>query len=167
MHRSGVRSVVLASLLLAVGGCVYGFAGGGLPPGIKTVAVVPFENETSTPDLQRELTETLRKEFQRRLGLRDATEQRANAVVRGRIIRYDPDIPIGFSANPNQANTARRQLQITVDISIVDQATGKTLLERKNVASTGEYAESAELAGRTQAIEKLVTEIIQGIQSQW
>jgi hypothetical protein len=150
-----------------VGGCAYGFAGGGLPANIKTVAVLPFDNETAMPDLQRELTETLRRELQRRLGLRDAPEQRANAVVRGRILRYDPDIPIGFSANPSQATSARRQLQITVDIAIVDQASGKTLLERRNLMSSGEYAESAEPAGRTQAIEKLVTEIIQGVQSQW
>ena len=168
MPRSGVRSALLA-VLVAAGACwsPYGFAGGGLPPNIKTVAVLPFDNETSTPDLQRDVTEALRKELARKLGLREAPENRASAVVRGTILRYEPDIPIGFSADPNRATTARRKLQITVDVSIVDQATGKPLLERRGMTADGEYAESAELTGRRQAIEKLVEEIVRGVQSQW
>jgi hypothetical protein len=131
------------------------------------VAVLPFDNQTTTPDLQRELSQALREEMQRRLGLREDAEARANAVVRGTILRYETDMPIGFSADPNQATSARRALQIAVDISIIDQATGRTLLERRGLAANGEYAESAELSGRRQAIEKLVDQIIQGIQSQW
>ena len=168
MLRSGVRSTVVALLLICTA-CwsPYGFAGGGLPPTIKTVAVLPFDNETATPDLQRDVTETLRKGLAGKLGLREAAENRANAVVRGTILRYDLDIPIGFSADPKRATTARRKLQITVDVSIIDQSSGKPLLERRGLVSEGEYAESAELAGRKQAIDKLVDEIVRGVQSQW
>jgi hypothetical protein len=171
MPRSGVRSALLAALVV-IGGSVscwfpYGFAGGGLPPNIKTVAVLPFDNETAMPDLQRDVTETLRRELAGKLGLREAAENRANAVVRGKILRYDPDIPIGYSADPNRASTARRKLQITVDVSIIDQSSGKPLLEKRGLVSEGEYAESAETAGRRQAIEKLVDEIVRGVQSQW
>jgi hypothetical protein len=168
MLRSGVRSAVLA-LLVGASACwsPYGFAGGGLPPGIKSVAVLPFDNETATPDLQRDVTEALRRELAGKLGLREAPENRANAVVRGTILRYDPDMPIGFSADPQRAATARRKLQITVDVSIIDQATGKPLLEKRGLIAEGEYAESAELAGRRLAIEKLVDEIVRGVQSQW
>ena len=171
MPRSGVRSALLPVLLLFLGGAAcwspYGFAGGGLPANIKTVAVVPFDNETAMPDLQRDVTETLRRELANKLGLREAAENRANAVVRGTILRYDPDIPIGFSADRQRASTARRKLQLTVDVSIIDQATGKPLLERRGLVAEGEYAESAESAGRRQAIEKLVDEIVRGVQSQW
>jgi hypothetical protein len=156
-------------MLMSVAACwsPYGFAGGGLPANIRTVAVLPFDNETSTPDLQRDVTETLRRELARKLGLREAPENRASAVVRGTILRYEPDIPIGFSADPGRSTTARRKLQITVDVSIVDQASGKPLLERRGLTADGEYGESAELAGRRQAIEKLVDEIVRGVQSQW
>jgi hypothetical protein len=58
-------------------------------------------------------------------------------------------------------------LQLTVDVAIVDQSTGKPLLEKRGLIADGEYAESAELAGRQQAIEKLVDEIVRGVQSQW
>ena len=168
MLRSGVRNTLLP-LLIVVAACwsPYGFAGGGLPASIKTVAVLPFDNETATPDLQRDVTEALRKQLAGKLGLREAAENRANAVVRGTILRYDLDIPIGFSADPKRATTARRKLQITVDVSIIDQSSGKPLLERRGMISEGEYAEGAELAGRKQAVEKLVDEIVRGVQSQW
>ena len=74
-------------------GCLYHFAGGGLPPHIKTVAVLPFDNETPQPTLQRELYDLMRRDVENRLGLREATEGKADAVVRGKILRYDPDIP--------------------------------------------------------------------------
>ena len=166
MLRSGARSV----LVLFLAGCglsPYGFAGGGLPSNIKTVAVLAFDNETPISDLSRDITESLRRELQSRLGLREAPENRAHAVVTGTILTYDADMPIGFSADPNRATTARRKLQITVDISIVDQASGKTLLERRGLVAEGEYAESAEVSGRRQAIEKLIDEIVRGVQSQW
>lgn len=157
----------LAALLLAVSGCLYGFSGGGLPAHVKTVAVMPFENETATPDLPRELQVALRDGIRSRLGLRDATEERANALVRGKITRYEIDIPVGFSANPAQATSARRRLRVQVDIEIVDQVTGKTLWSRVGMQAEGEYAERGEAQGRRQAIERIVSDVIEGAQSQW
>src|SRR5213075_451630 len=47
----------LASLsVLSLNGCLYGFSGGGLPPGIKTVAVLPFDNQTPEPTLTQEIS---------------------------------------------------------------------------------------------------------------
>jgi hypothetical protein len=165
MHRFGASSLVL--LLLAA--CwPYGFAGGGLPSHVRTVAVLPFANETPVPELTRELLERMRGQVRARLGLREAGEARAHAVVRGTIRRYDADVPVGFSADPNQATTtAQRKLQIAVDVEIVDQTTGRTLWARKGLTADGDYQESAELSGRRQAIEKLVNDVIEGAQSQW
>ena len=171
MRRSGARRLLtlaaLAALGALLGGCAYGFAGGGLPPHIKTVAVLPFENETPAAGLQRELWDLMRRDVENRLGLRAASETRADAVVRGRILRYEPDIPVGYSADPSQARTARRRLQIAVDVEIVDQSTGKALWQRRSLVAEGEYAEQAELTGRRLAVEKIVNEVIAGAQSQW
>lgn len=165
MMRSGRIELLLTLILCSA--CWYGFAGGGLPGHIKTVAVLPFENETATPELTREVYEALREELENRLGLRRAGEQRADAVVRGTILRYDVDVPIGFSADPRQATTARRKLQLAVRIEIVDQTTGKTLWEQRSLTVDGEYAERAELEGRRRALEKLVASVVEGAQSQW
>jgi hypothetical protein len=169
--RSVVRRSASAALLaLAVAGCrlsPYRFAGGGLPANIRTVAVLPFDNQTSTPDLQREIFESMRRTLLNRLNLRDASEARADAIVRGTIVKYDIDVPVGFSADPRQSASARRQLQLVVDVAIIDQASGRTLWERKGLASKGEYAERNENAGRRLAIEQLLNNIVEGAQSQW
>ena len=159
--------LALLLLIASLTGCLYGFAGGGLPTHIRTFAVMPFDNETATPELPRELQEALRQGMQSRLGLRDAPEDRASAVVRGTVTRYELDIPVGFSANPNQATSARRRLRVLVDIEIVDQVTGKVLWQKTGVSAEGEYADRGEAEGRKQAIERIVTEIIEGAQSQW
>ena len=162
MRRSG-----LVSVALALTGCFYGFSGGGLPSHVHTVAIIPFENRTPSPELQRELTESLRKELHDRLGLRDATEARANAVIRGTIQRYETDIPVGYSANNKQTTSAKRQLQITVDVEMLDQVNGKTLWQRKGMTAEGQYEERGEATGRKQAIDRIINDIIQGAQSQW
>lgn len=166
MRRFGILSLVLT--LVTIGACVrYGFAGGGLPSHIRTMAVLPFENETASPELQRELFELLRRELRSRLGVREGAEATADALVRGTIKTYDVDIPVGFSADPQQAVTARRKLQVTIDIAIVDQSNGRILWERRGLRAEGEYAERAEAVGRRTALERLVNDVVEGAQSQW
>lgn len=167
MRRFG-RSELLVALLLGLSGCwPYGFAGGGLPSNIHTVAVLPFENETPQAELQREVWQSLRSELKARLGLRDAPEAKADAVVRGTLLRYDTGIPISYSANRGQVTSARRKLQIVCDIEIVDQKTGKMLWQRKGITAEGEYEEPNEANGRRDALRKLVTDVVEGAQSQW
>ncbi|OLE14536.1 MAG: hypothetical protein AUG20_04275, partial [Gemmatimonas sp. 13_1_20CM_3_60_15] len=144
-----------------------GFTGGGLPTHIRTVAIVPFDNQTATPELPRELTEAIRAGLHDRLGLRDASESKANAIVRGTIQRYEVDIPIGYSASNKQATTASRMLQLVVDIEMVDQVTGKTLWQRKSLLVEGQYEERGEATGRKKAIDTIVQNMIEGAQSQW
>ena len=170
--RSGISRAARALSLLALialAGCItrYGFAGGGLPSHIRTLAIMPFENETPSPDLQRELLEAMRRDLDSRLGVRDAPEERADAVVRGIIRTYDVDVPVGFNATETQAVASRRKLQITVDVQIIDQTTGKTIFERKGLRAEGEYAERDEAGGRREAIKRIVNDLIEGAQSQW
>jgi hypothetical protein len=163
IRRSGA-----ASLLLALSACVYSLsAGGGLPSHVKSIAIIPFENETASPELTLELQQELRKELSSRLGLRELPESRATAIVRGTITKYDADVPVGFSADPARATSARRKLQVSVDVEILDQTTGRTLFTRKGLQAEGEYAEASEATGRQAAIKKIVTDIIEGATSQW
>jgi hypothetical protein len=166
MKRFGGISVF--ALLFLLSGCLYSLSGGGgLPKHVRTVALIPFENETPNPELTSELQLELSKALQSRLGLRAAPEERATAVVRGKITKYEPDVAIGISADPTRATSARRRLQLVVDVEIIDQTTGKTLFQRNGVSAEGEYTERAEAAGRKQAIERIVNDIIEGAQSQW
>lgn len=137
-------------------------------PNIKTVAILPFDNETPEPALTTEVATAVHQAIEDRLGLRPAGEQSADAVVRGRISRYDADLPLTIQSATGQApNVTRRQVQITVDIAIVDQRDGKTLWQHQSLTVTGDYQPPAETDGRKVALDKLVTEIVTGAQSQW
>jgi hypothetical protein len=167
MRRFGALSLAVILVVAAACGTRYGFAGGGLPAHIRTMAVLPFENETASPELQRELFELLRRQLRGRLGVRDGAEATADALVRGTIKTYDVDIPVGFSADPPQAVSARRKLQVTIDIEIVDQSNSRVIWQRRGLRAEGEYAEREEAEGRRSALEKIVSDIVEGAQSQW
>lgn len=149
-------------------GC-YTFSGasGGLPRNLKTVAILPFDNETASPELQTEMFEQLKKAMQDRLNLREASEERADVLVKGIFKRYDVDLPAGVSADPRQTASTRRRLQLVVDIEILDQTTGRVLLKRESLTREGQYAEGAEATGRRNAIEGIINDLIEGTQSQW
>jgi Lipopolysaccharide-assembly len=157
---------VLAALLC--GGCPYGFAGGGLPSNIRTVAILPFDNLTAEPQLTQEVSDALREAVQGRLGLRPASEANADAVVRGTILRYEPDIALSFQPGQtgNVAVTSRR-VQLTLKVEIYDQREGRALWSRESMVVDGEYEPPREADGRKKALDKLVTDIVDGAQSQW
>ena len=71
------------------------------------------------------------------------------------------------SADRTRALSTERKLQVTVDVEIVDQTTGRTIWTRKGMLAEGTYAERAEADGRREALTKVVNDIIAGAQSQW
>ncbi|HET9384905.1 MAG TPA: LptE family protein [Gemmatimonadales bacterium] len=159
----GAAAVSFSGLWLA--GCIYGFAGGTLP-NVKTVAILPFDNDTPEPALTQEVSEAVRQAFEGRLGLRVAPEATADALVRGRIARYDPDVPIALLPGQGEVTVTKRKVQLAVDVEILNQREGTTVWKRQ-VLVDGEYNPGREREGRRIALDKLVNEIVDGAQSQW
>ena len=164
-----VRSALVVVVgSLAAGGCLYGFAGGGLPGHISTVAILPFDNQTPEPSLTQEASEAIREAMEQRLGLRASSEATADAVVRGAILRYTADIPLSFQGGrAGNVSVTRRRVQISVRVEIYDQREGRVLWERASLQVDGEYRPPEQEEGRRLAWEKLVTDIVDGAQSQW
>jgi hypothetical protein len=169
-RKRGLVLLLLSLSLIGAGGCLYGFSGGGLPAGIRTVAVLPFENLTAEPTLTQEITQAVREAVERRLGLRPAGEEQADAIVRGTITRYEPDTPLAItgasSTTRNRVEVTNRMVQITVSVEILDQREGKPLWTRSGLTVQGEYT-TQEIEGRRKALDKLITDIVDGAQSQW
>ena len=161
-----VRKAAVLAVASLLTGCLYTFHGGGLPGNVRTVAVLPFDNRTGEPLLTQEVSEAVRQAVEGRLGLRPAAEADADAVVRGEIVRYDPDLPLAFRSDSG-LNVTRRQVTIVVNVEILDQRQGKTLWKTSGLAVSGEYQPPQEVEGRKVAIQKLVTSLIEGAQSQW
>ncbi len=149
-------------------GCWYGFAGGGLPPDIKTVAVLPFDNLTTEPTLTQQVNTAVKVAMQDRLGLRSAGESTADAVVRGSITQYEPDQPVAYTGTGDQGvNVTQRAVQMTLNLEMDDQRAAKMLWQRNGLIVEANYPPGQEAVGRERALEKLVTDIVDGAQSQW
>jgi hypothetical protein len=146
---------------------MYGFAGGGLPSDVRTVAVLPFDNTTPEPTLTSEVLTAVREAVENRLGLRQAGETQADAIVRGSIVRYDPDMPVAFTGRDEQVSVTRRKVQLTVNVEILNQGTGQVLWQRSGLTVEGDYEPGNEGEGRERALQQLVTNIVEGAQSQW
>jgi hypothetical protein len=145
-------------------GVHYSFRAGGFPPRIKTMAVLQFENKTTSPELPQELFDVMRTELRGRMGLRDAPQDKANAIVRGTIQQFQEDMPVGVSADRTQVST-RRRLQITIDVTILDDK-GAILYDRRGLAASADYAERGEEDARHKAIAALVNDLVDGAQQQ-
>ena len=166
----GFVRLLLSTSPILLGGCLYNFSGGGLPPGIHTVAVLPFDNLTPEPTLTQEVTQAVREAVQNRLGLRGVGEGQADAIVKGTIQQYQPDLPLAFTGSTSTTqpvNVTKRMVQITVNVEILDQKAGKSLWKRDGLVVQGEYDPNGEAKGRKVALDKLINEIVDGAQSQW
>jgi curli biogenesis system outer membrane secretion channel CsgG len=168
-----LRRTIRSAILLLLGGCAFGFAGGGLPPNIRTVAVNPFDNTTSYPTLGQDVSLAVKQAVESRLGLRSVPEQSADAIVTGKVTRYDADQPLAYvgtptaAGQPNQVNVTRRQVELAVDITIVDQRSGKILWDGRGQVVQGQYDPGREADGRKLALQNLVNKVIDGVHSNW
>jgi len=132
---------------------------------------MPFDNLTSEPALQNQVYEAVREAVTNRLGLLEASESQADAVVRGTITRYEPDLPVAFQGSNDptqrQVTVTRRLVQLTVNVEIINQHTEKPLWQRQGLTTEGDYDPGNELAGRARALDRLTVNIVEGAQSQW
>lgn len=171
--RRGVRSggaLLLALMLLSSSGCLYTFqAGTGFPAHIRTLAVIPFENETTRFELTQELHQVLLEELPRALGIRPSSEEVADAVVRGTITSYNSSAPLySPGVGGGGAQVELRQVTVSVFVEIIDRVENVILWDSRSVSGRGEFLESeVEDVGRAEAIEQLVQQIVDGAQSNW
>lgn len=154
---------------MALGCGVYTFSGGGgLPGHVDTIAIIPLDNETTQFTLTQELTQALLDEVPGRLGLDLADESSADAVLRGRIVRYD-ERAVNLGAQEGGPVVFQRRVDIAVSIEIYDTIEDRVLWSSGSLSASGEYEPDSqtEREGRLLAIEELVRRIIDGAQSQW
>ncbi len=114
------------------------------------------------------MNSAVRNALERRLGLRQAGENSADAIVRGTISRYEADVPVAVTATGGaQVDVARRLVQIIISIEIENTQTGTMLWQRQGLQLEGDYEGDREADGRRKALERLTTDIVDGAQSQW
>jgi hypothetical protein len=167
--RKTLAAFVLAAAL-ASEGCLYSFRAGAFPDNIRTIAVLPFENETPRLELTQELHDALLLEVPRSLGIRTAGEDVADAILRGRIMNYTVTTPsYRPSTDGDRVEVLQRQVTISVAVEILDVARNEIIWESTGLVGQGEYLEASETedVGLEIAIRLLRQRIVDGAQSNW
>jgi hypothetical protein len=159
--------ILLAVALALLGGCYSFSGGGGFPSDIRTIYIAPFENQTSQFDLEQQVFSELTETLPRALGVRPAGEDNADAIVRGRIIRYDTRVQSSPIANPNQPLV--NMVEIVIAIELIDVRRNLILWESTSLSGQGTYRAEVqdENVGRQIALEQLSQKILDGAQQQW
>jgi hypothetical protein len=167
----GTEVLLALALALGVAGCNYGFEGGGFPPHIRTIYIEPFTNETPQFDLDQKLYASMADELPRKLGVRLAGEQSADAVVRGVISFYDDVAQAYNPAGTGQPapTVSTHEIQIGVSVRLIDVRDNLIRWEGQRLVGRGSYRPDtqSEDAGQRVAIASIIEQIIDGAQSQW
>lgn len=129
--RSFLVSVCFGSFFV-LSSCGYHVAGKGdlMPETIHSICVPPFKNITVRYKLTDRLAEAISREFIARTHyqiINDPTQ--ADAVLNGTVVNYVA-YPIVFDQATGRASGL--QVNVTMQVSLVERATGKVIFSRPN-----------------------------------
>lgn len=172
-NRGRIRVTAGAIVVAAIGtgSCNYSFiAGAGFPDHIRTVAILPFENETGRFELAQEIHDALLRQLPRALGLNPAGEETADAVVSGTILNYQLTAPLYRRGQQEESvQVLQREVVLQVHVEVLDRENYAILWDDSRLRVVGQYLDASETedVGREEAIKLLVQEIVDGAQSNW
>ena len=122
----------LSALALLGSGCGYKLAGTGtfLPKHIKTIAVAPFENRTSRPEVEVRVTEAVAREMSRHGFAKVVTDKTgADAYLEGAVTEFRT-APVQFNA---EGRATRLESTVVLRASIRDLVSGEILWSQANL----------------------------------
>jgi hypothetical protein len=165
------RSAGALLLLSLLAGCMYSFVGGGLPSHVRRVYIQPFENETPYQTLTSDLLREMQDKLPGSLGVRLASEQTADAIVRG-TLKSAEEQTTNFDPQPDPTGRIQRleaRVQISFDAEIYDVRNDQVLWRGNGITAIGNFEPGREDVddGRRKALEQVVQKLIEGAQSQW
>lgn len=111
---------VLVASFLWTASCGYRLAGQNvfLPQHIRTVAVLPFINETKRSEIEQRITESISRELIKRGKYRVTSDRETSDA-------YLEGVISSFSTNPVQFNTEGRATRVEVNISVKAKLTDR------------------------------------------
>lgn len=162
-------SVFIITVFTVIGCGVYGFRGNNPPPGINSIAVPTFVDNSgfSAPTLAESFTQSLKNKIISDNTFRIADKNIADAVLKCTITNVtDEALVIGSGEN-----VSKRKVSIAVNVYFENLKTQKKIWE-KNFENYGEYASSnVSLSERTTginvAVERITEDIIIDLTSNW
>jgi len=162
------RGVLLLLLTLLLGGCGYHLRADGEPVGIEleSLAIPMFSSTSSTIGFEADFTRMIRQEFISYGRVPLVPEEKAQAVLVGKIqdVRTDPlayssqDVTVGGYTSTYDV-TKSRKLRVRLEIQLVDRRQGKVIWREAAMEEQASYAVSGDPLetsySERQALEKI------------
>jgi hypothetical protein len=158
---------IVWTYLLLLTACSYGFSQGRLREGLHSVAVPFFENRSTQPNVEIELTEAVVAGLIADRTLRVVEEAQADAIVRGSLRRYD--FVEAFFGEERSAEEYKVIIQL--EVSMVDRRTQEVLAGPKQLTGEGRYliedGPAGEATARDLATKAIVEAILNMVIEEW
>jgi hypothetical protein len=136
-------ALVLAAAAASCAGCLGYRLGSSLPPGIRSVHVPPFKNDTGEPMLENDTTRAAINELRKDGTLKIADAAGADAVLRVTLTRCALE-PLRYE--PGSRRTVREyRIALRAAVRLERQSTGEALMER-SVKGEGTFVVEGDLA---------------------
>jgi hypothetical protein len=156
------RWVMVLCVLAAFLRCgVYSFTGATLPPHLKTVAVPLFDNRSPEFGVDQKVTDAVIEAVTRDNTLKIADPSNADCILRGTLMRME-DRAGQYDSN-EEASTYR--ITLTVQ-AVFEDLRKKTVIWQNSFSAFGTYSTDRDGA-ITEAVDKLTTDIINKMVSNW
>jgi hypothetical protein len=129
--------------------------------GIKTIAVPFFENQTSEPSIERNITERIIENLVDDNTLRVVDEEGADAVLDGVILSF-ANMPFSFN---QELDAEEYVVVITTELTLFNRKLNQPIWEKKRIRGDGTYFLDATQGMLTyeDAMEEAIKEITEQI----
>ncbi|MBN2201696.1 LptE family protein [bacterium] len=151
--------LALTALLIRCG--AYSFSGASLPPHLKTVAIPLFENRTPEFGIDQTLTDAVIEAVTRDNTLKIAEPASADCILRCTLNRVE-DRAGQYNQN-EEASTFRVTLSVQ---AVFEDMRKRVVIWQGPFTAFGNYSEDRD-AGIDEAVDKLKTEIVNRMVSNW
>jgi hypothetical protein len=154
----------LAALAAALAACGYSSKRLVEVPGVSTIAVAQFENDTFRRDLEHRLTQAVAEEVRAKTSFRLASPASADAVLSGRIRSAETRV----LAEDRGGDPLADRLTVLVEARLTDRRSGRVLREWVAVSrdefTRGLFGESLEGSAIDAATRSLAEDVVAGLE---
>lgn len=167
-HRA-TRAMAAVTVVLTLSGCVGYRLGSTLPPGIDSVYVPTFINETGEPMVEVEATRAAIQAFQKDGTLRVLDREMADAILNVTVVDYELK-PLRYQRDKNKT-TQEYRLTLTAEVSFERTEDGEVIISRRVKGEAdfepGSDLSSAKRAALPQAARDLAHDIVECVVEYW
>lgn len=156
---------ILLVLSILLGSCGYS-SKAVLRSNVRSIYVPIFDNKTFRRGYEFDLTKSVRDQIILRTGLDIVDRDEADSILYGKITNVVEGVIVGDFTD----NIVESRMTIFVDIRWVDTRTGRTIVERRDIARAAEFIvprnETASTSGK-EAFVGIAYGIIEAMGDEW